>query len=76
VNMMKSRGELHRLLVNLERSVPALIKAYPDDREFMPVFDHRADIITDQAAPEDRSWIRGQVSCILDECGKMHGDLR
>ena len=72
--MEKSRIELHGLLLSLERSVPALIKAYPDDRDFMPAFVHRADIITDQAAPEDRSWIHGQVGCILDECGKMHDD--
>lgn len=72
--MEKSRIELYRLLLSLQRSVPALIKAHPDDRDFMPAFVHQADIITDQAALEDQSWIHGQVSCILDECGKMHDD--
>lgn len=70
--MEKSRIELYRLLLSLERSVPALIKTYPDDRDFMPAFVHRADIIMNQAASEDQSWIHGQVGCILNECGKMH----
>ncbi len=68
--MDKSRVELHRLLVSLEQSVPAL----PEDRDFMPALLHGADIITGQDAPEDRSWIPGQAGCILDECGKMHED--
>ena len=72
--MEKSRIELHRLLVSLERSVPALIKAYPEDRDFMPAFVLRADTIAGQAAPEDQSWIHGQLGCILDGCGKMHED--
>jgi hypothetical protein len=70
--MEKSRVELHQTLVKFERSTADLIKKYPLDQDFMAAFDREADVITGQAAAEDRSWVYGQIGCILDEYGKPH----
>jgi hypothetical protein len=70
--MSKSRVELHRVLLELEKSMPALIEKYPKDQDFMSAFVSKADIITSHASPEDHAWIHGQIGCILDEYGKLH----
>jgi hypothetical protein len=38
VTIEKSGIELRRLLDNLQYFVPALIREYPDDHDFMPAF--------------------------------------
>ena len=70
--MLKSRVELHQVLLQLQKSMPVLIEKHPDDDDFMSAFVHEADLITSDAAPEDHSWIHGQIGCILDEYGKLH----
>ena len=70
--MWKSRVELHQALLELEKSMPALIEKYPMDQNFMSAFVGKADIITSHAAPGDHAWIHGQIGCILDEYGKLH----
>ncbi|WP_143525813.1 hypothetical protein [Rhodanobacter sp. C05] len=70
--MSKSRVELHRVLLELEKSMPSLIKKYPQDRDFMSAFVSRVDVITSHASPEDHTWVHGQIGCILDEYGKLN----
>ena len=70
--MSKSRVELHRVLLELEKSMPALIEKYPQDQDFMSAFVSKADVIASHASPEDHAWIHGQIGCILDEYGKLH----
>jgi hypothetical protein len=70
--MPKSRVQLHQVLLDLEKSMPALIEKYPDGGDFMSAFVREADLITSDAASEDHAWIHGQIGCILDEFGKLH----
>jgi hypothetical protein len=70
--MPKSRVQLHQILLELEKSMPALIDKYPDDADFMSAFVREADLITSDAVSEDHAWIHGQIGCILDEFGKLH----
>jgi hypothetical protein len=70
--MKTSRVELHQVLIKFEKSVPAMIAKYPDDRQFMSAFVREAEAITRYADPADHAWIRGQVGCILDGYGKSH----
>jgi hypothetical protein len=69
--MPKSRVELHEVLLDLEKSMPALIEKYPDDGDFMSAFVREADLIPSDAASEDHAWIHGQIGCILDEFGRL-----
>jgi hypothetical protein len=69
--MPKSRVELHEVLLDLEKSMPALIEKYPDDGDFMSAIVREADLITSDAASEDHAWIHGQIGCILDEFGRL-----
>jgi hypothetical protein len=67
--MPKSRVQPHQVLLDLEKSMPALIEKYPDDSDFKCAFVREANLIASDAASEDHAWIHGQIGCILDEFG-------
>ncbi|WP_139350566.1 hypothetical protein [Rhodanobacter sp. B04] len=72
--MDMTRTELKRLLAKLDQSMPALMKQYPEDHNFMPVFAHMADAITEGAKPDDYDWVNDEIDWILDKHGKLKGD--
>ncbi len=68
---MQSHEQLSIALDSLEAQLPVLRKQYPDMGEFARVFGVTADLIADNAGPQDV----GFVSRRLDEMLKGLGPL-
>jgi len=69
--MTKSREELQQQLRQLQNTLPALIEQYPEDKDFLEAFVREADVIADQATPDDYSWVNEQIIRILSGRGKL-----
>ena len=70
----KNRDKLQSMLVKLEQATPPLIKKYPDDADFMPLFADRADTIARVAGAVDYEWVMDRIDAILDKNGKLEGE--
>jgi hypothetical protein len=69
--MTTSRAELEKQLETLHGRLPGLAKRYPDDEGFLQAFVQQADLIANQAQPEDHSWVHGQIVQMLADAGRL-----
>ena len=69
--MVASRTDLETKLATLQQSLPSLARKHPDDESFLQAFVQEADLIADQALPEDHSWVHGQIVQMLAGMGRL-----
>lgn len=67
--MAVSRGELGKLLADLDGAIPALMHRYPDPADFNPAFAALADAITENASVDDDAWAFEKIDSILERHG-------
>lgn len=60
-----TRADLQKLLHDLDQSISALKREYPDEADFWQAFAGKADVILDEAAAEDFDWVNRQTDLIL-----------
>jgi hypothetical protein len=72
--MPKTREELESMLMTLDKAMPQLVRQYPEDADFMPLFADRADVIARLAGAGDYEWVMDRIDTILDKNGKLEGE--
>lgn len=72
--MALSRPELEQRLNALEKQMPALLEANPDDADFWPAFAGIAEDIEESASAADSEFVRARIDCILGAAGLIPSD--
>ena len=58
----------------LEKQLPELLLANPDEADFWPKFSGTADSIVDSAPAGDSEYVRGRIDCMLKNQGVIPGE--
>lgn len=58
----------------LEKQLPELMLANPDEGDFWPEFAGVADSILDAAHGEDHAYAQGRIDCMLKNAGLIPGE--
>ena len=72
--MPVERAALTILLDALERAVPDMLSSNPDEADFWAEFTGEADEISDRARPQDVTYVRGRLDCMLKNAGMIPGE--
>jgi hypothetical protein len=67
--MAETHEKLEEMLDGLEADMPWMMKAYPDPGDFIDAFAGQAELITDNAGPQDDAWVSREISRILTKFG-------
>lgn len=61
-------------LDQLEKALPDMIKAYPEEGDFWNAFAGASDAIAEGAAAGDAEYARGRIDCMLKNVGMIPGE--
>lgn len=58
-------AKIQTMLMDLEDRLPQLLKDFPAEEDFYPVFAAEAEAIAEQATPDELEWVESEITTML-----------